>query len=390
MSLAFQDLVTLTFKSLLSNRLRSALTTLGVFMGVAAVNATLQVSSISRAVIARQLAEREAPQVSVFILETKGREPQLEDMEFLRKRVKNVQVISAYNYVVSEQVVFQNRIGKALILAVSQNYLLTSGRKLLKGRFFNSADFVNYRPVAVIDKFLEDKIFIGKNPIGQLVFTSGRLFLVVGVMESKLSFGEQPQGTLLIPISTYSAMTGSQGIDAISMRPRKLKDLKSMEKQATQLLKQRLAGSDIYASNNVEDIIQQQETLELATRGLIVVGIISLLIAGVGIANITIAAVIERTAEIGLRRAIGATKLEILQQFILEAVILSLVGGITAIAFVHGLTLVIADTFSLPYQFESRTAALSLGSALLVGMGACFFPAIRASQLDPVKALRES
>ncbi|AFZ26606.1 ABC-type antimicrobial peptide transport system, permease component [Cylindrospermum stagnale PCC 7417] len=390
MSLSLQDLVVLTIKSLLSNRLRSALTTLGVFMGVAAVNATFQVSSISRAVITKQLAEREAPQASVYILEAKGRQPKLEDMEFLQKRIKNIQVISAYNYVISEQVVFQDRTSKALILAVSENYLLTSGRKVLKGRFFNPTDFVNYRPVAVIDKFLEEKIFSGKDPIGKLIFTSGRLFMIVGVIETKLNIGEQPQGSLLMPISTYSSMTGSQSIDAISMRPYKLKNLKNLEKQATQLLKQRLAGSDIFGANNVEDIIQQQETLELATRGLIAVAMISLLIAGVGIANITIAAVIERTAEIGLRRAIGATKLEILQQFILEAVVLSLVGGIAAIISVHGLTLVIADTFSLPYRFESQTAMLSLGSALLVGMGACLLPAIRASQLDPVKALRES
>ncbi|ARV57451.1 macrolide ABC transporter ATP-binding protein [Nostocales cyanobacterium HT-58-2] len=390
MSVSLQDLVVLTFKSLFSNRVRSSLTTLGVFMGVAAVNATLQVSNISRAVIAKQLAEREAPQVSVYLSEATGRQPKLEDMEFLQKRIKNAQVMSAYDYVMSEQVIFQNRISKALILAVSQNYLLTSGRKLLKGRFFDAADFVNYRPVAVIDKFLEDKLFPGENPIGKLIFTSERLFLIVGVMETKLNVGEQPQGSLLMPISTYSAMSGSQSIDEISIRPYTLKDMKKLEESATQLLKQRLSGSDIYASNNVEDIIQQQETLELATRGLIAVGIISLLIAGVGIANITIASVIERTAEIGVRRAVGATKLEILQQFILEAVILSLVGGIAAIISVHGLTLVIADTFNLPYRFESQTAVLSLSSALLVGMGACFLPAMRASQLDPVKALRES
>jgi len=96
----------------------------------------------------------------------------------------------------------------------------------------------------------------------------------------------------------------------------------------------------------------------------------------------------ERTSEIGLRRAIGATRQDILLQFILEAALLSLLGGTVAIIAVHGLTLVVADTFNLPYQFESSTAALSLGSALLVGAGAGFLPALRASQLDPVTALR--
>ncbi len=146
----------------------------------------------------------------------------------------------------------------------------------------------------------------------------------------------------------------------------------------------------MFVRNNVKEILKQKDTLDLASRGLTAVGIISLLIGGVGIANITIAAVIERTPEIGLRRAIGAKRRDILLQFILEAALLSLVGGTAAIATVHGLTIVVTNTFKLPYTFESSTAVLSLSSALLVGVGAGFLPALRASQLDPVKALRST
>lgn len=96
----------------------------------------------------------------------------------------------------------------------------------------------------------------------------------------------------------------------------------------------------------------------------------------------------ERTPEIGLRLAIGATQSDIMLQFILEAVLLSLIGGTMAIGSVHGLAVLIAQRFDLPYQFESRIAALSLSSAIFVGVGASFFPALQASQLDPVKALR--
>jgi putative ABC transport system permease protein len=391
MSLSPQDLISLTCKSLLSNLLRSGLTTLGVFMGVAAVNATLQVGDISRTVIEQQLAERDAPQVSVYIYSSEGREAKLEDMEFLRRRLKNILGISASNYAGYENlVVYQGREGKPEMLAVTEDFLLTTGRKLLQGRFFNVADFANFRPVIVIDKFLADKLFEAENPIGQLVFSSGRPYLVVGVVESKLAGEKEPEGTLVMPMSTFSAMTGSQDINSISIRPQQMETMKNLQSEAEEVLKQRFPGATIYAYNNVEEIIQQKETLEMASRGLTTVGIISLLIGGVGITNITIAAVIERTPEIGLRLAIGATKRDILMQFILEAAILSLVGGISAIALVHGLTQVVSDTFSLPYKFESKTATLSLGSALLVGVGACFFPALRASQLDPVKALRES
>ncbi len=121
---------------------------------------------------------------------------------------------------------------------------------------------------------------------------------------------------------------------------------------------------------------------------MLVVGAISLLVGGVGIANVTIASVIERTPEIGLRRAIGATKKDVMLQFILEAAILSLVGGSLAIISVHGLTVIVAQRFEFPYTFESRNAAIALSSAVLVGVGAGFFPSLRASQLDPVKALK--
>jgi putative ABC transport system permease protein len=208
-------------------------------------------------------------------------------------------------------------------------------------------------------------------------------------METKLRFeGAKPKGELVMPMSTYSAMTGNRNIHSISIRPQDLNDMKKMEVRVKQLLNQRFPGSELYVRNNVREILRQKETLELASRGLTAVGIISLLIGGVGIANITIAAVIERTPEIGLRRAIGATQQDILLQFVLEAALLSLLGGVAAIATVHGLTIVVANTFQLPYEFESRTAALSLSSALLVGVGAGFLPALRASQLDPVKALR--
>jgi putative ABC transport system permease protein len=112
------------------------------------------------------------------------------------------------------------------------------------------------------------------------------------------------------------------------------------------------------------------------------------LVGGVGIANITIASVTERTSEIGIRRAVGATQREIALQFVLEAALLSLASGTVALVVVHVVALNVADAFDLPYEFEGRIAALALGSALVVGVGAGFPPALRASQLDPVQALR--
>jgi putative ABC transport system permease protein len=390
MSLLPQDLIFLTCKSLTGNWVRSTLTSLGVFMGVAAVNATLQVGDISRALIKQQLSKRDAPQVTLSVYSPEGREPKLEDLEFLRRRLKNYQLISAANYVgLSESVIYQGEEGKPTMLAVTKDYLPATGRRLLKGRYFNAADLENYRPVVVIDKFLTDKLFQKEEPLGKLIFSSGKSYQVIGIVETKQGFGGEPKGELVMPMSTFSALTGSQSFQSIWIRPRKEEDMNKLKEEAEKLLKSRFPGAEVYAFSNIEDILAQKQTFELASRGLNVVGVIALLIGGVGITNITIASVIERTAEIGLRRALGATKSEILLQFILEAALLSLVGGILAIVSVNTIVVVVTQVFSFPYQLEIQTAVLSLGAALLVGVGACFFPAVRASQLDPVKALRQ-
>lgn len=389
MSLSPIDLLRLTCLSLSGNLLRSVLTTVGVFMGVAAVSATLQVGNISRAVIAKQLAERTAPRVGIYMWGDRGLK--LEDMEFLRHRLKGVQAISAANgFDINNKVIFQAEKAESSGRAVSQDYLLTSGRLLRAGRFFSPSDFADYRPVVVIDEMLATQLFKGgKKPIDQRIYVNRRPYIVIGVMESKQDSSEKPTNLILMSMSLYKVITGSQRIGGIYVRPYNLKDITGMEKQAEKVLKQRFPKAKVRTFNNVKEILEQQKTLELTSRGLLAVGVISLLVGGVGIANITIAAVIERTPEIGLRRAIGATQRDILLQFILEAVILSLAGGIAAIVTVHGLTVVVADVFKLPYKFDSNTAALALGAALAVGVGAGFFPALRASQLDPVKALRQ-
>ena len=383
------DLLALTYKSLKGNPVRFLLTTLGVFMGVASVNATLQVGSISQAVIEQQLAEREAPQLSVYYWTNDGRKLHLEDMEFLKLRMDGLQAISTYNKFDGGQVIFQNKQEETSVAAVSQDYALASGRSMVRGQFFNADDFANYRPLAIVDEFLAEQLFQGENPVGQRLYAANQPYIVIGVMETKLKSAEYgPSGEMLVPLTFYRVLSGDRNIGGLQLRPNNFEDIKELQQQAEQLLSQRYPGGKFWAENNVDDILEQRETLIFISRGLLIVALIALLVGGVGIANITLASVVERTSEIGLRRAIGATQREIMLQFILEAVLLSMVGGTMAIAFVHGATTMVANRFELPYEFESNTAILALSSALVVGVGSVFIPALQASQLDPVKALR--
>lgn len=162
--MTLSDLLSLTYRSLLSTPLRSSLTMLGVFIGVAAVNATLQVGNISRAVIAQELAQRDAPQVTIVPQwDPTSNQPsilQLEDLVFLQQRLAGLQAISASAPIGPVQVLFQDQEAKPMMLAVSQDASRTSGRPLTIGRFFTEADFNNYRPVAIIDQFLADQLFL--------------------------------------------------------------------------------------------------------------------------------------------------------------------------------------------------------------------------------------
>jgi putative ABC transport system permease protein len=390
MSLKVSDLLSITFHSLKGNPLRSALTTLGVFMGVAAVSASLQVRSISQAIIAAQLAERFAPRIQLG-LEWRPRRDRvslkLEDAEYLRQRLAGAQAITADNWVGRVSTVFRDNEVTPGMVAVTQNYLQTQGRSILAGRFFTAADFENYRPVAVIDQFLVDRLFKGENPVGQRIYARRRPYTVVGVLPTEQLPEEEPEGQLLIPLAVHSALTGDRSIDSLQVRPTDLRNIEQLEEEAKKLLAQRFKGQRFWSWNNVEDIVQQQKTVDLAAQALMVVAAISLLVGGVGIANVMIASVTERTPEIGLRRAIGATQYDVMLQFLLETTILSVLGGTIALATVHGLTLTVADMFKLPYEFETDTAIISLSAALLVGIGAGLPPALRASRLDPVKAL---
>jgi putative ABC transport system permease protein len=156
-------------------------------------------------------------------------------------------------------------------------------------------------------------------------------------------------------------------------------------------LEQRYPGFTVQVFGNAEDLYREEQQQRTSTRILKVVGLLALVIGGVGIANITIAAVMERTREIGLRRAIGATDWEVMMQFIAEAALLSLIGGTAAIASIHGLTKVATtQVFEAPYTFRVQDAAISMGAAFAVGVGASFFPPCGLRKLMLSKPCEES
>ena len=395
MSLSPLDLLNLAFISLRGKPLRSSLTALGVFMGVVAVSAPLQVRNISQAVLAREMENREAPHAIVYIGPNPitGQMPQLEmaDLEFLRSRLSGLRSISAVVSGSIDKIFFQDKEVQSESRGVTIEFLETSGRAMIEGRFFSDSDFDRYRPVVVIDEFVKQKLFPAQDPIGQRIYFQNRPYFVIGVVQQRRQFfREEPRGLMLMPITTYSILIDRLNINPIFLRPIENKDLENLGKRAAEVLKRRYPGMEYYPGSNIADIKYYEGMLTIVSAILLVLGSIALAVGGVGITNITIASVLERTQEIGLRRALGATRSDVMYQFLLEAALISILGGTIAIVTVHGITVVVSNIFNLPYKFAPTTAVAGVGSALIVGVGAGFVPAHRASLLDPVKALRSS
>ena len=273
--------------------------------------------------------------------------------------------------------------------AVTPDFLPISGRKLIAGQFFTVNDLQQIRSVVVIDQLLAQKLFKGKNSLGKMIYFQNKSYYIQGIIQTRKSssWGEE-QGLILIPLSVYQSLKSSPFFDKITITPKNPENIEQLQIQAINTLKKRFPNVDIYASSNVEEVKSLEKVLNGVTIILLLIGSIALFVGGVGIANITIASVVERTSEIGLRRAIGATQKNILIQFLLEATFISMTGGIIAIVTVQGITIITVTLLNLPYQFGYETPLVSLSSAIMVGIISSFLPALRASKLDPVEALR--
>ncbi|NEZ62711.1 ABC transporter permease [Leptolyngbyaceae cyanobacterium CCMR0082] len=392
MGLPLPDLLFMTWRSLTNQWLRSGLTTFGVFMGVGAVSATLNIQTITREQIDLKLAQRDRPFVSPWVYARNGPQPELDEafQKALTNSITEIRSVSSISNVYNiNHVQYEANEAEVNARSVSLNYLDTTGRQMLQGRFFDPGDVEQYRPVAIIDEQLAVGLFQEKSPLNKAVYANGNRFIVIGVMESKSNSEWGTGGELWMTETFATVLSGGYRWDSLQISSHSLTQIGDLSEAVEAFLQQSFPQAEVHVWSNADDLLEDLEVQKIASAALTAVGLIALVIGGVGIANITVAAVLERTKEIGIRRAIGASKLEVMSQFILEAVILSLLGGAVAVATVHGLTQAATTiVIEAPYRFSSRNAALSMGAAVVVGVGASFIPALRATQVDIVKALR--
>ena len=409
----FREAIVIALQSLRANKLRSFLTVLGILIGVSSVIAVVAITDGLDHYMADKVLELGTRAFSVdkmpaiitshdqWMEMNKRKNIDLPDMEWVKKSCDLCSEVGAQ--VARGTSAKYGRVTQSNVemTGITENIpRIGSVRDLEAGRHLIQNDIDQARMVAVVGTDLVEAFFGSMEPLGKEVLLDGRLFKIVGVAKKKGSvFGESQDNFAWVPISTFRKIYGTRRSITISAEARDMDVFEAAQDQARVAMRVRRHLD--YDKKDDFEIETGQTIMELwqsATRGIYVVTIvvtaISLLVGGIVVMNIMLVSVTERIREIGVRKALGARRRDILRQFIVESVILSAVGGILGIlgaaAFSMGLAAILGGMMSADFSAPVRLWAvlLALFVSTAVGLAAGIYPASRAAALDPVTALR--
>lgn len=392
-------------KTLVTNRTRSALTMLGIVIGNASVIAMIGVGEGAQRFIKDQF-EALGPNV-LFVLPGSPdavnrpvippKTLVLADAEAIASQVPSVQAV-APEITSSELVKYRNKNSSSLVIGTTPPFTAVRNFEVERGRFLTELDIRRTDEVVVLGSALAQKLFEGQNPIGKTVRIRNVRLTVIGVMEPKgSSLGTDFDDTAILPITTMAdrvvGRTSPYGLEVtwIFASARDENSMEAAQFQIENLLRQRhqITDEDDFTVRNQKDLLETFGAITGAlTLMLAAIAGISLFVGGIGIMNIMLVSVRERTQEIGLRKAIGASQGDILGQFLIEAIILSIAGGLIGTAVgVSGILLIGVLT---PFEAGISGGAILLTVTVSGGIGLFFgvFPARQAAKLDPIVALR--
>ena len=380
--------------ALRANRLRSALTMLGVVIGVAAVVVLVALGSGAKQEVEQQVEGLGSNIIIVVPGKFEfGSAPSisrltLEDVELLGRVTGDVRRV-AVSVASGENVGVGRRQTFVTVNGVNENVPNVFDRPLARGEYITASDVDTRRRVAVLGSTLVRRVFGDVDPLGRQVSIAGVRFRVIGVFERVGStFGVDRDTEVHIPVTAAQRLFGIDRIDALAVKAPRADDVEPLQRRLVAALQDKYDGEEFSAVTQTQILGTIGRILGLLTLVLAAIAAISLLVGGVGVSNIMLVSVRERTREIGLRKALGARQRDILLQFLIEAVLLCVVGGLIGIGVGVGSSLLVAALSPLPAVIAWWSPVLAFGVSAAVGIFFGVAPARRAGRLDPVEALR--
>ena len=401
----FTESVRIAINALFANKLRSLLTMLGIIIGVGAVIAmvavgmgvTQRVTDSIASLGSNMLIIRPGASMSGGLRGAAGSRTTLkyEDAAAIKKKVKDVDYVSPTvqkNY----QVVYGNQNWNTSVTGVTQEYMSIRDLKVMTGSFITEDDMNTRNRVAVIGMTVASNLFGEANPVGKTIRVNNQPYRVIGVLESKgqSSVGQDQDDVVIVPLTTaMDRLLAVTYVQTINVQVTSQSKMDEVQANIETLLRQRhhLTGSkddDFQVQNLTSLMTTMNETTTMLTLFLGSIAAISLIVGGIGIMNIMMVSVTERTREIGIRKALGATFKDIMTQFLIESVVIGVIGGVLGIFF--GIIAAQAISKFGDFQTVITVAPILLSFAFSVGIGLFFgiYPARKAALLDPIEALR--
>lgn len=396
--MSLYECIRLALGSLRANKMRSALTLLGIVIGIASVITMMSMGEGARRLVTGEFVGMGANLILVQQDYTRqdviwGHVKPLttEDADIIRRACPAVADVSVTK-VGPAAVKYGTRRQNVNVTFTDDGLSSTQGGTLAEGRMLTELDVTARRPVAVLGGGLARKLFDEKIPVGEKVKINGLTFVVVGVMkeQGRTIFGDSTADmSVYLPISHARRMTGNDDVAAVTAEAADVARVKEATDQISAVLARRYGEKPPFMVVSSATILKSVETvMGIFTVILAGIGSISLLVGGIGVMNIMLVSVTERTREIGIRKAVGGKRGDVLRQFIVEAVALCLVGGAVGTLLGSGGAALVAKLAKWPTYVSPLAVFVAFSSATVVGVVFGVYPAYKAANLDPIEALR--
>jgi len=394
----WRETVSVAIDALRANKVRAMLTSLGVIIGSASIVLVVTVALTSKKFVLSQIESVGSNLVWVEMVQRQDRpqplsyELTLEDLEAV-KAIPNVIEVAGTRELPMTLVV-RGVERPVNLVGVTEGYQTIRRLLILRGRYFDASDMEMRSKVCLITTQLSDRVFGQENPVGRNIRLGELTFTVIGVFRERVeTFGlsDIQENSVIIPFTLMKYYTGMEVVRLLDAQAAKAEDVASVDRQVGQLLRSRHPAEAEYKVQTLTAILGAARSISLAlTIVLIVIAFIALLISGIGIMNIMLVTVQERTREIGIRKAIGAAPREIMYQFLVESIVIS--GGGAVIGILIGIAIPVATQFFLPGNLRVPVSPLSVIVAFVVscstGLFFGYLPASEAARLEPVESLR--